>query len=204
MQIQSKSINMKTTAFILLHILCVSLRAQVSGYYINKDNETIEGKVNVKYIPMSDSVNWVKMQDVVEFIGESNKKIKLNPSEIKEVGFEANGTSYKMKTFTGKDFDNGNLYGFSPNDVKFVRVLLEGAINAFMYCRSGNGFNSGANFTVFNKVKTNEWGTLEFGTYKKLGKKLFADCPNAMSNFESNKGIMEFYGCVDFYNKNCQ
>ncbi len=203
------SLNRNTSKFSFLIIvslfsLSLTMKSQVPGYYINQKNDTIKGTLKPNYIATSDSVFWLKMQTEVDFTDGAGKKNNLNPStNIKEIGFKVNTRLYKMKTFQGKNFEK-MTFGFDDDEFKFIKVLLEGKINTYLFCRRNMSNNQTNQFTILNKPSTGDWGIVQFLKHKKLGKKFFSDCPTGLSHFEANDGIFDFYGCIDFYNKNCK
>lgn len=196
----------KLTFVVIVSLFFISftLKSQVPGYYINQKGDTLKGSIKPNYIAMSDSVFWLKMQTEVDFTDGTGKKSNLNPSaNIKEIGFTVGARHYKMKTFQGKNFEK-MTFDFDDNEFKFIRIMLEGKINTYSFFKRNMSNNQPNQFIVLNKPSTGDWGIIEFLKHKKLGKKFFSDCQAGLSHFEANNGIMEFYGCIDFYNKNCK
>jgi hypothetical protein len=198
---------MRQKTFIPFFILFVQFAtAQVPGYYIKNNGDTVHGTIKPKIFPMSDTIYWLKMQKEIHFIDESGNKIDLKPSaDIKEVGFSGR-TQYKMITFQGKDFGKKGegAPDFDSDEYKFVRILWDGKIRCYDYY--AKDMLRGQMFDVFyyNKVKDNSWAQYSVFKRKEVARKLFADCKDALNYFEQHDGLRQYHDCFKYYNENCK
>ncbi len=181
-------------------------KPRAKGYYINSNGETIKNimvEVPTKLLSKKAEVN--QQMDFTVYV--KGKKVELNPSNAKEIGFTYEGEEITFRLLPAVLVDVTKVKG------DFYKLILDGHCEVYLAWQTyGNGFNTEY---ILYKDENNYYVTTTGITGRLISapgrigtlEELFQDCPDLVEKLktkEFKKADDKYMKAAQYYNASCQ
>jgi len=161
-------------------------------------NDTVDVTFIIPFSEISGQINFIKLQQSVTYINSSNKKVKIKPTQAKEIRFKY-GSGIQRMISVYNSISLGTL--MEMDTCIFLKLNIDGNLKLFTYYAYGK-YGVATSYIVKKTdapIMAPDWISFRFDM-----KKYLSDCPVLVAKLEDKEyKARDLESIVMFYNNTC-